>query len=82
MAARTALQDRSCAGKSIKEIAFDWGFSDSAHFSHIFNELGGLLEDRWYSETRNWLTYSASNDCPDSSTIFIQHEVTCLRRDP
>ncbi|RDK00120.1 helix-turn-helix domain-containing protein [Paraburkholderia lacunae] len=40
-AARTALQDRSCAGKSIKEIAFDWGFSDPAHFSRAFRQHFG-----------------------------------------
>ncbi|MGX7006141.1 AraC-like ligand-binding domain-containing protein [Caballeronia sp. KNU42] len=40
-AARTALQDRSCAGKSIKEIAFDWGFSDPAHFSRTFRQHFG-----------------------------------------
>lgn len=41
-AARTALQDRSCAGRSIKEIAFDWGFSDAAHFSRAFRQRFGV----------------------------------------
>jgi AraC-like DNA-binding protein len=35
---RTDLCDPRLQGKSITEIAFYWGFNDSAHFSHAFKK--------------------------------------------
>lgn len=34
--------DRRFSGKSITEIAFSWGFSDSAHFSRCFKQRFGI----------------------------------------
>jgi AraC family transcriptional regulator, positive regulator of tynA and feaB len=39
---RTDLADHRLYGKSITEIAFDWGFSDSAHFSRCFKKQFGI----------------------------------------
>lgn len=41
-AARAALRNRSFASKSIKEIAFESGFSDAAHFSRVFRQRFGI----------------------------------------
>ena len=35
-AARRDLCDPNCAGRSVSEIAFSWGFNDAAHFSRPF----------------------------------------------
>jgi AraC-like DNA-binding protein len=35
---RKELCDPACAGKSITEIAYTWGFSNSAHFSRAFKD--------------------------------------------
>jgi AraC-like DNA-binding protein len=40
-AARSALRDQTFAHKSIKEIAFESGFSDAAHFSRVFRQRFG-----------------------------------------
>ena len=39
---RKALADPRCALRGITEIAFDWGFSNGAHFSHTFKAKFGL----------------------------------------
>ena len=39
---RNALVDRAQAHCRISEIAFSWGFSDLAHFSHRFRERFGI----------------------------------------
>ena len=36
------LQDSEQAGCTITEIAFRWGFSNAAHFSHAFKQAYGL----------------------------------------
>ena len=39
---RTDLSDPRFCEKNITEIAFDWGFSDSAHFSRCFKKEFGI----------------------------------------
>lgn len=39
---RTELADPDCSKRSITEIAYCWGFSDSAHFSHRFKKKFGI----------------------------------------
>jgi AraC-like DNA-binding protein len=39
--ARVALLDRSRGNKSIKEVAFEWGFADPAYFSRAFRRRFG-----------------------------------------
>lgn len=39
---RQELADTRLENKSITEIAFSWGFSDAAHFSHSFRKQFGL----------------------------------------
>jgi len=39
---RTDLADPRFSDRSITEIAFDWGFSDSAHFSRCFKKQFGI----------------------------------------
>ena len=39
---RSDLMDPLLAERTITEIAFSWGFSDSAHFSHVFRRKFGL----------------------------------------
>src|SRR5581483_2092631 len=39
---RTDLYHSQASGRSITEIAFSWGFSDSAHFSRCFRKTFGL----------------------------------------
>ncbi|TDG01871.1 helix-turn-helix domain-containing protein [Paraburkholderia guartelaensis] len=41
-AASMALRDHTLASKSIKEIAFDSGFSEAAHFSRAFRQRFGV----------------------------------------
>lgn len=39
---RAELSDPRCMDRSITEVAFSWGFSDSAHFSHCFKRRFGI----------------------------------------
>ena len=39
---RCDMADRRLCGSSITEIAFSWGFSDSAHFSRCFRQRFGM----------------------------------------
>jgi AraC-like DNA-binding protein len=39
---RSDLANPSMKQRTITEIAFGWGFSDSAHFSHCFRKQFGL----------------------------------------
>jgi len=39
---RTDLSDAHLRERNITEIAFSWGFSDSAHFSHCFKQAFGV----------------------------------------
>ncbi len=49
---RTDLRDPRFCGKSITEISFLWGFSDSAHFSRSFKKRFGVSPRAFRS--RNW----------------------------
>ena len=39
---RADLADPSLRGRSVTEVAFSWGFCDSAHFSHAFKKRFGI----------------------------------------
>lgn len=39
---RLALREDACAGLSISDICFRWGFNDAAHFSRSFREEFGM----------------------------------------
>ncbi len=39
---REELEDRRQRARSITEIAFRWGFNDSAHFSRVFKARFGM----------------------------------------
>ncbi|WP_431266865.1 helix-turn-helix domain-containing protein [Dankookia sp. P2] len=39
---RTALADPSQAGRTVTEIAYDWGFSDMTHFGRSFKDAYGV----------------------------------------
>jgi AraC-like DNA-binding protein len=39
---RAALQDPAQAGRSITDVAFDWGFNDPGHFSKAFKRRFGM----------------------------------------
>ncbi|ROZ77630.1 transcriptional regulator FeaR [Ramlibacter sp. WS9] len=41
------LVDPRCAGQSISEIAFSWGFNDAAHFSRSFRDRFGVPPREW-----------------------------------
>ncbi len=47
---RAALADPASAGRSVTEIAFAWGFSNSSHFSRLFKARFGSSPGRWRSE--------------------------------
>jgi AraC-like DNA-binding protein len=58
---RTELADPEFSRRSITEIAYCWGFSDSAHFSHRFKKQFGVSprEFRNQAQTRAWNGTSA-----------------------
>lgn len=68
---RCDLADPLLSDSTITEIAFHWGFSDSAHFSHCFRKEFGLsprqfrskaLSHRWQQDfTRNSVAASVSS---------------------
>lgn len=60
---RSDLADALLADSSITDIAFRWGFSDSAHFSHCFRKEFGLSPRQFRSKAllRRWQHRSAEN---------------------
>lgn len=48
---RSDLANPSLHGKTITEIAFSWGFSDSAHFSHSFRRRFGVCPRTFRAES-------------------------------
>ena len=54
------LSDPRCRQKTITDIAFSWGFNDSAHFSHSFKKQFGVCP-RAYRSERNPLL--RDHDC-------------------
>jgi AraC family transcriptional activator of tynA and feaB len=53
---RTELADPNFSQRNITELAYCWGFSDSAHFSHRFKRQFGVSprEFRDQAQTRAW----------------------------
>ena len=53
---RSDLADPRLSRRSITDIAFSWGFSDSAHFSHCFRKEFGTSPRQFRSSamTANW----------------------------
>jgi AraC-like DNA-binding protein len=49
-ACRAALSDPCMENKSITEIAFSWGFSDSSHFSRSFRKSFGTSPRQFRSQ--------------------------------
>lgn len=52
---RAALSDPCMENKSITEIAFSWGFSDSAHFSRSFRRSFGISPRQFRSQRSRML---------------------------
>lgn len=50
---RTELADPGLRERNITDIAFGWGFSDSAHFSHCFKQEFGVSPREFRAEVRN-----------------------------
>lgn len=50
---RRELSDPSWGDRSITEIAFFWGFNDSAHFSRLFKERFGVCPRAFRSRSRS-----------------------------
>jgi AraC-like DNA-binding protein len=68
---REELRDPACAGKSITEIAYSWGFNSSAHFSRTFKDTFHL-SPRTY---RNADRVEAEADWLDATTGLRQTQV-------
>lgn len=45
------LADPRLAARSISDIAFGWGFNDTAHFSRVFREHFGISARDWRQQT-------------------------------
>lgn len=56
---RNDLSDRQPRRKSITEIAFFWGFNDSAHFSHSFKKQFGICPRAF--RKRAWADFECAN---------------------
>lgn len=50
---RSALADPNLMDQNITDVAFSWGFSDSAHFSHSFKKEFGLSPSEFRSGLLN-----------------------------
>ena len=53
---REDLLNPTCAHKSITDIAYDWGFNNSNHFSRCFKEAFGTSPRNSRAECAAWLT--------------------------
>jgi len=51
---RTDLSDPHLRERKITDIAFGWGFSDSAHFSHCFKQEFGVSPREFRSNVNTW----------------------------
>jgi AraC-like DNA-binding protein len=51
---RTDLSDPHLRERKITDIAFGWGFSDSAHFSHCFKQEFGVSPREFRSSVSAW----------------------------
>ncbi len=51
---RTDLSDPHLREKNITDIAFGWGFSDSAHFSHCFKKEFGVSPRQFRTNASSW----------------------------
>ena len=51
---RTDLSDPHLREQNITDIAFGWGFSDSAHFSHCFKKEFGVSPREFRSHASSW----------------------------
>lgn len=70
---RTDLADHRLYGKSITEIAFDWGFSDSAHFSRCFKQQFGIAPRAFRSNP--WTTPSIGERAAASNNLLALEKV-------
>lgn len=62
---RSELSDPRLLERSITEIAFSWGFSDSAHFSHCFKKQFGISPREFRSRVLE--AYPGGNQSPSLS---------------
>lgn len=74
---RTDLADPHLCERTITEIAFCWGFSDSAHFSHSFRKEFGISPRAFRNQALagKWMQEDCAGD-------LLQAEVTELFSEP
>jgi AraC-like DNA-binding protein len=80
--ARCAADLRSAAsdGTGITDIAFRWGFNDSAHFSKAFRaEFGQSPRDYRARHRGSTVTLNARTPAPRSAAAHPQRFATALR---
>jgi AraC-like DNA-binding protein len=73
---RNDLANPSLRGRTITEIAFSWGFSDSAHFSRSFRNQFGICPRTFRAQT-GLKTWGCEND--PRGHDFLRAESTELR---
>ena len=61
---RQDLESKLLANRSIKEIAYSWGFNDQTHFSHAFRSRFGMSPS---DHRKKWLPQGAEETVQESS---------------
>jgi AraC-like DNA-binding protein len=69
---RNDLVNPRLCEKTITEIAFSWGFSDAAHFSHCFRKQFGTSPRAFRAQTKNY----ADDELP---VDFLRPDIAKLR---
>ena len=70
---RKDMLDFRHRAKTITEIAFGWGFSDAAHFSHAFRKQFGI-------SPRAFRSYPRRGD--DDFPGFLEQEIPHIQAQP
>lgn len=67
------MLDAQLGGKTITEIAFSWGFSDAAHFSHAFRKRFGKSAREYRASRMKTIGCDMEMEEMDSQPTFSQY---------